>query len=176
MKTNPFRYYFRLMAVLCLVALPYVGYSDPTKTEKSSTYANQTYGFSMRVPDNEFKESPDIMLAVFYASAKGVHVGNISVLVHMVQTNRDECSRTALKAASDQGLKVNSQKMLQISGHDAVMVDSQGPLEGQDLRILSLYVIENGRVFTINGTARVDKFDAAYPGFMDVMNSFILDK
>ena len=94
----------------------------------------------------------------------------------MVSTTRAEWLRGVLASIAAQGQKVNSQKMLEVSGRDAFIIDSQGRVEQQDWHFLALFIVDKARVIAVTCTAPVEKYSDALPQFTKVIRSVTLAK
>jgi hypothetical protein len=159
------------MAILACLAIPCCVDHTPPKKETTAKYTNSDFGISMSVPKHDIKEHEDSTVALFYVSIEGVHVGNVNLGIHTFKTTREQCLRDALTAIASQGQTVNSKQLLEVNGHDAFIIDSQGHLEEQDFRFLALTVVDTDRVLVVTCAAPLDKFEMARPQFMAVINS-----
>jgi hypothetical protein len=164
----------RTLAGVCVLCC--IGSNVEETKVPAATYTNPAYGIGMSVPECDAKEGSYATLAIFYVTDKGVPLGNMNIGVSMVSTTRAEWLRKALTGIAAQGQKVNSQKMLEVSGRDAFIIDSQGKVEQQDWHFLSLFIIDAARVIVVTCTALPEKYNEALPQFQGFIRSVTLAK
>lgn len=147
----------------------------PARDPKPSVYTDGTYGFSIQAP--AFPKAPasaSVSLAIFSAPAEDGFGSNMNVVVQNVAVTLDEYREASLGQFKTAGMKVNSETRSKISGHDAVVWDYEGTLQGRELRWLAAVIGTKDRIFLVTCTALKKHFQKNEKEFRKSLESFKL--
>jgi hypothetical protein len=165
------------VAVVVAALLAGSAWGFQKSAETRSTYKDTVHGFTIDLP--KFPGSgPKVPGMVFTATgpAHGKFAPNVNVMIQDTATTVKEFVDLSVGQMKQLGLKIHSQKMMKVAGRDAVEFDYQGSVNGaQDLRFLSLSVIEKDRVVLVTCTSLPDAFDEGEAEYRACLKSLRLD-
>lgn len=165
------------LAAVIAVALAFtLGVFAADKVKPRSTYVNAEYGFTLQPPG--FSLTPpggNTIAASFSAPGKNNFATTVNVVVQGAKTTRDQYIADTMKSFEAMGMKVNSKKLLQVNGHDAVSFEYEGKLSGRDLRFNALAVIDRDRVILMTGAALQADFAEHSAAIQQSLDSFRME-
>jgi hypothetical protein len=139
-------------------------------------YTDPTYGFSLTAPafPKDGPGQPAIPVLISGPTVDGF-ASNVNVNIQQIATTRQGYLDLSLGQMRQVGFKINSNREVTVSGKDAIRLDYEGKLGGNDLRFLALAVIEKDRVILVTCTALKASFKAIEPEFTACLDSFRLN-
>ncbi len=148
-------------------------FSAQTKPAAPAAYTDPANHFSLNAPDfGPVKTS--VVPVMFTGASENGFSPNVNVLIQMTKVTRKEFIDKMLAEFKTYNAKINSQKELQVSGHDAAILDYQATLQGHDLHFLALVVVGDDRVYLVTCTALATDYAAQEAHFKECVNSFKL--
>ena len=147
-----------------------------TRPARGSDFQDTQYGYAVSPP--EFSAAPMggavkrlIVMAPPGADGFGPNMG---VMIQEVQTTRDKYMSLSERQFEDAGMKVRSSSKREVSGTPAVLFEYEGPMNGRNLRFLSLAVVLRDRVLLLTYTATAESFGGLEKEFRRSLESFRL--
>ena len=167
---------FSQIAVVVVALLAGSAWGFQKGIEKRSTYKDMVHGFTIEVPNFPGAGSK-VPGLVFTAAGPpiGKFAPNVNVMIQPATTVKGfvELSVGQIKQS---GMKLNGQKMRKVAGREAVELDYQGSVNGsQELRFLSLTVIDKDRTVLVTCTVPPDAFAEGEAEFRACLDSLNLD-
>ena len=139
---------------------------------KPSTYTDGTYGFTIQAPPFAVAaEGSSALRVLMFDPAESGFSANVNVVVQHVSMTADEYRDLTLKQFKEAGFKLHTDSKKKVSGRDALVFDYEGTQQGQEMRFLSLAVIEKSRVFLATCTALKADFEKQAKGFNECLDS-----
>jgi hypothetical protein len=166
----------RAPPVLVALSAFILGIHVASPASKPSTYANPTYGFTLRAPG--FEEIPageQATVAMFFAPPKDGDTTNVNVIVNRTSTTRPDWVARSKKEFTEVGFTLLDERNRSVNGWDAVEIEYSGTLDGNSFHWLSLSVITNDRVYLVTCTASPPAYAAAEKDFRACLQSFAVD-
>lgn len=128
--------------------------------ETRSSYNDTVHGFTIDLP--KFPGSgPKVSGMVFTATGpvRDKFAPNVNVVIQATATTVKEHVDLSVGQIKQLGMKLHGQELRKVAGRDAAILDYQGSINGgQELRFLSLSVIEKDRVVLVTCTTPTDAF------------------
>jgi hypothetical protein len=152
-----------------------VAWAKDQAEKAHSKYINGEYGFTLTPPDFNAAGGAAVQTVRFDAPAQKGFSASVVVTVQPGKTQRQAIARKVFKAFETMGLKLNSKTDLQVSGHDAMVIDYEGKIGTEDVHCLGLFVIDDERVVQVTGTALQGDFAAKEAAFRRCIDSFKLE-
>jgi hypothetical protein len=164
---------FNVVALLgLLVAVTLVRADAPAAAAKSS-YVDATYGFSVSPPDFGAAKARIVPVS-FIGPEKNGYSPNLVVMIQPMTTKRKDWLATSAKEFEQVGAKMNSTKELQVSGHDAVILDYETAANQRKMHFLALVVFQTDRIYVVTASVLADDFAALQPELQRTLESFQL--
>jgi hypothetical protein len=164
---------FNLLALFALLVGVTLVRADAPAAAAKSSYVDVTYGFSLNPPDFGASKTRIVPVTFIGPEKKGFS-DNVNVLVQPMKTTRKDWLATTSREFEQVGAKMNSTKELQVSGHDAVILDYEASMNQRKLHFLALAVFLPDRVYLLTGTVQADDFAALQPELQRTLESFRL--
>lgn len=140
-----------------------------------SDLQDRQYGYSVTPPEfAPVAAGAAMQRMVVFAPGANRFAANMGVMVQEVAMTRDQYIAQSEGQFAAAGMKLKSTKKREVSGAPAVLVEYEGPVEGRNLKFLSLAVILPQRVLLLTYTATVESFAAHEKGFRRSLESFQL--
>lgn len=158
-----------------LLAVTVSGEDHAAAPSTASTYQDNTYHFSLNGPDLGLTEG-SVIPVTFIGPAKDGFAPNVNVMIQPEKMSPEQYLQVSLKELSALHGKMNSHKKMNVSGHDALLMDYQGTTSGRDLHFLSLVVFTDTRMYRVTCTALADNFASHAAEFRKCLDSFQLQK
>jgi hypothetical protein len=164
---------FNLLAMFVLLLAVTLVRADAPAAAAKSSYVDATYGFSLS-PPNFGVSGTRIVPVSFIGPQKNGYNENVVVMVQPMKTTRKEWLANNVKEFEQVGAKLNNSKELQVSGHDAVILDYEATMNQRKLHFLALAVFLPDRVYLVTGTVLAEDFAAIQPEQQRTLESFKL--
>ncbi|MHC5537680.1 hypothetical protein ACYOEI_05550 [Singulisphaera rosea] len=145
--------------------------------ETRSSYKDTVHGFMIDLP-NFPGAGPKTPGMVFTAAGpvQDKFAPNVNVVIQATSTKVKDFVDLSIGQFKQLGMKLHSQTLLKVAGHEAVILDYQGSINGgRELRFLSLSVIEKERVVLVTCTTTPDAFAQGEAEFRACLDSLKFD-
>jgi hypothetical protein len=146
------------------------------KPVNQATYTDPNYGFTIQAPRFARASKGNVIPVMMYAPAEDQFASNVNVMIQNVTISRKAYRDLSLQQFEQLGYRLNSERLLKVSGKDALLWDYQGTMEGKSMRFLVLAVIDAKRVYLTTGTAPREKFSKYEAAFRASLMSFRLNR
>lgn len=156
-----------------LIAVTVSGEDRAAAPPAASAYQDNAYHFSLEEPDFGLAGG-SVVPVMFCGPAKNGFSPNVNVLIQLEKSSPQQYLQTTLKELAQLHGKINSQKKMQVSGREALLMDYQGTMSGRDLHFLALAVFTDTRVYLVTCTATANDFTNRAAEFHKCLDSFQL--
>ena len=142
---------------------------------RGSDLQDTQYGYSVTPPEFAPVAAGAMMQRmVVFAPGEGRFAPNMGVMVQEVALTRDQYIAQSEGQFASAGMKLRKTSKREVSGAPAVLVEYEGPVNGNSLKFLSLAVILPQRVLLLTYTAPIDSFARHEKAFRRSLETFQL--
>jgi hypothetical protein len=145
------------------------------RAAKRSRFVDEVVGYALdtpRFPGADAKRAG--IHAIFLGPAEDGFSNNVNILVIKQSTSLDVFQKVSLAEIEKAKFKLIANRVLTISGHQAVEFEYEGMMNGRELHFIALSVVEDDRVVQVTCTASSKTFAAVEPEFRACLASFRL--
>jgi hypothetical protein len=167
---------FAMIVVLVVLAILLVNRGEHRLADaEPSKYVDNVYHFSISPPD--FPEAKGVcIVAAFTGATEGGFAPNVNVLTQPNSMSPDDYMDVTKTQVEQRQGKIDSSKSIQVSNHDARLIEYEMASGGRSLHFLSLAVFLDGKVDLVTCTAPAAKFEANRERFQKCVDSFKLSE
>src|SRR5688572_19752912 len=140
------------MKLLCLATLTTA--SLMTVPAQGADVLDAQYGYSVTPPEfAPITAGAMMQRLVVFAPGENGFAANMGVMVQEVRMTRDQYLAQSEGQFAAAGMKVRKSSKREVSGAPALLLEYEGPVNGNDLKFLALAVILPERVLLLTYTA-----------------------
>ena len=142
------------------------------KEAERMTYKDPSYGFSMGVPKLGGAGKERAVAVLFAGPPENATAPNINVLVDPGETTLEGYVAPAVAGLKD--AKMIGQKVMEVSGRPAELLEYERTANGRTVHILQLVVVGEGLTYVVTCTCAADTFGSHEAEFRRSLESFRL--
>jgi hypothetical protein len=152
-----------------------IGVAAQQAATARATYVDPTYKFTIQAPAFPKVAADGMVIPVsFQAPPQDGFGPNVNVIVQPLKTTRKDFRDSTAAQFEQAGIELKSERMVTVSGREAVDWDYENELQGRRLRFLQRAIIAEDRVLIATCTAPAEAFPKYEAAFRQSLASFKL--